>query len=515
VLRRLAVIALLTLVLAPAAGAQPNVILIVTDDQRWDTIGYMPTVQAELAGKGVTFSNAFAVNPVCCPSRASILTGQWSHTNGVWGIQGPFGGFGVFADQATLPVWLDAAGYETMLAGKYLNGYFDASYVPPGWDEWFAHTMNENAYFNWSASDNGTEVTFGDEPADYATDVIAVRATEFIHRAEDPFFLYFAPKAPHYDVSGSVTPAPRHVGAYAGLEPWDSPSVNEPSVDDKPRYVRRQGFIKAERIAELRQDQLESLLAVDEAIAAMLAALDETGKLADTLIVFTSDNGFGWGEHRRMNKVAPYEESIRVPFIVRWDALSITQRTEPKLALNTDVARTVAAAAGLDVRTEGRSLLRLVSNPQQSWRRRFVIESNLWPDRRVPPYCGFRSERWKYVQYETGEEELYDLVRDPYELRSGHRERLDSVLRYRDLVRRSLCRPPGFRPLGNCTRLGTPSADRLRGTRWPDRICAGRGRDVVHAQAGGHDIVRCGPDRDVAVVDSVDRLRDCEIVRRR
>jgi arylsulfatase A-like enzyme len=510
-LRRTLIAVGLALVFAAPAAAQPNVILIVTDDQRWDTLGYMPTVHAELQGKGVTFQNAFAVNPVCCPSRASILTGQWSHTTGVWGIEGPHGGFHVFADHATLPVWLDSAGYETMLAGKYLNGYVDASYVPPGWDRWFAYTTNENAYFDWGVSDNGAEVTFGDAPADYATDVLAARATDFIQGAEEPFFLYFAPKAPHYDVVGSVTPAPRHVGAFAGLEPWYSPSVNELDIRDKPYYVRRLPFVPGERIAALRQDQLESLLAVDEAIAAMLAALKETGELADTLIVFTSDNGHGWGEHRRMNKVAPYEESIRVPLVVRWDSLGVAPRTESKLALNTDLAQTVAAAAGVAVEAEGRNLLPLMFDPAQRWREHFIIESYLYLDRRVPPYCGFRSERWKYVQYQTGEEELYDLARDPYEL-SNRRERsaLPRRMSYRERLLASPCRPPGFRPLPPCDRFGTPGPDRIWGRPRRDWICAGAGPDRIDVRGGGADVVRCGPGFDRVRAGPLDRLISCE-----
>ena len=139
----------LALVFAAPAAAQPNVLLIVTDDQRWDTLGYMPTVSTELVGNGVTFENSFVVNPVCCPSRASILTGQWSHTHGVWGIAGTYGGFHRFDDVSTLATWLHAAGYRTGLFGKYLNGYQSPDYVPPGWDEWFAFTLNPNAYFDY------------------------------------------------------------------------------------------------------------------------------------------------------------------------------------------------------------------------------------------------------------------------------------------------------------------------------------------------------------------------------
>lgn len=504
--------ALAALALAPTARAQPNVLLINTDDQRWDTLDYMPTVKGELAGKGVTFSNSFVVNAVCCPSRASLLTGKWSHSTGVWGIKGPHGGFHACGDSWTLPVWLNEVGYQTMLVGKYLNGYLDPAYVPPGWDRWFATTTNQNAYFGWGASDDGTPVEFGDEPADYSTDVLAARAVDFIRSSTRPFFLYFAPKAPHYDVFGSVTPAPRHVGKFAGLASWRPPNLNERWVGDKPRYVRSRPRLLVDRIAEFRKDQLESLLAVDEAVADMLAALEETGELADTLIIFTSDNGFAWGEHRRLNKVAPYEESIRVPLVVRWDALGLPARTAPHLALNVDLAETIAAASGIAVDTEGRNLLPLILDTQTGWRRSFLFESDLWPDVRVPAYCAFRSARWKYVQYATGEEELYDLRRDPYELRNqaGWAPRVASVIRHRTRVRRSACRPPRFRPLRLCTRTGTSGPDRLRGWKRRDWICAGRGADRINARRGGKDVVRCGPGFDRVRADPRDVLVSCE-----
>ncbi|MGH2714693.1 MAG: sulfatase family protein, partial [Thermoleophilaceae bacterium] len=511
-MRLAAVTALAALALAPAAAAQPNVLLINTDDQRWDTLEYMPTVTSELVGKGVTFSNSFVVNAVCCPSRASLLTGRWSHSTGVWGIKGPHGGFHVFDDRSTLPVWLNDVGYETMLAGKYLNGYLDGAYVPPGWDRWFAHTRNENAYFGWGASEDGTAVEFGSEPGDYATDVLASRAVDFIHdTAGEPFFLYFAPKAPHYDVPGSVTPAPRHAGAYPDLPAWRPPNLNERWVGDKPDYVRSRPRIPLDRIAEFRQDQLESLLAVDEAIAAMLAALRETGELADTLIIFTSDNGYGWGEHRRMNKVAPYEESIRVPLVIRWDALGIPARTSPQLVLNVDLAETIAAAAGIAVPTEGRNLLPLILDARRGWRTSFLVESDMWPDMRVPAYCAFRSSGWKYVQYATGEEELYNLCRDPYEVGNIGLKRLRLLtMKFRRRVQLSACRPPHFRPLPNCTMMGTRRSDSIRGSRKRDWICAGRGRDRINVRRGGRDVVRCGSGFDRVWADKRDVLYRCE-----
>ncbi|HYY75845.1 MAG TPA: sulfatase [Gaiellaceae bacterium] len=502
---------LAALALAPAAAAaQPNVILIVTDDQRWDTLAYMPTVTAELVGKGVTFSNAFVVDPVCCPSRSSILTGLHSHSHGVWGISPPYGGFGRFRDSSTLPVWLDSVGYETALVGKYLNGYVDAPYVPPGWDRWFANTRHPNHYFEWEASNDGTEVTFGSEPADYSTDVLAARAVEFIRASTEPLFLYFAPKAPHRP----FTPAPRHKGEFEELEPWRPPSWNEENLADKPRYMRSRER-PASIFDRMRQGQLESLLAVDEAIADLLAALRETRKLRDTLIIFTSDNGFLWGEHRKAHKLVPYEESIRVPLVVRWDALDVPARTAPQTALNIDLAETVAAAAGIAVPTEGRNLLPLVLGTSARGRTSFLFEHFAQPWR-VPSYCAFRGQRWKYVQYATGEEELYDLRRDPYELRSEHRARRALIMGFRRRVRRSACRPPlGYQPLTLCTRTGTDGPDRMRGWKRSDWLCAGRGGDRINVLRGGKDAVRCGPGSDRVRADRRDVLIGCELRGRR
>ncbi len=509
------VILLAALALAPAAAAQPNVILIVTDDQRWDTLDYMPTVSSELVGKGITFSNAFVVNPVCCPSRASILTGTYSHTNGVWGIAGEHGGFGAFADASTLPVWLSDVGYETMLAGKYLNGYFE-TYVPPGWASWFGFTDNQNAYFDYGATVDGVAAWFGHDESEYATDVLTRRAVDFIRSSSGPFFLYFAPKAPH--IGGPeryVTPAPRHADTLADLEAHRPPNLNERWIGDKPLHIRSRDPVPAAEIDLLRRKQLQSLLAVDEGIADMLAALAETGKLADTLIVFTSDNGFGWGEHRRRHKIVPYEESIRVPLVIRWDALGVPARTVSQAALNVDLAETIAAAAGIAVNTEGRNLLPLILGEQRGWRSSFLIEARMRPKWNLPAYCGFRGQRWKYVQHATGEEELYDLARDPYELRSRHRARTPMVMAYRQRVQRSECRPPGYSPLPLCTRSGSGGPDWMRGWRRRDWLCAGRGRDRINVRRGGKDVVRCGPGFDRVRADGRDVLIGCELRGRR
>ncbi|HEX2045151.1 MAG TPA: sulfatase [Gaiellaceae bacterium] len=507
------------LAITGAARAQPNIVLIATDDQRHNTLHAMPTVRAELVGKGVRFRNAFVVNPLCCPSRASILTGTYSHTNGVWANGGAFGGFQAFDDSATLPLWLDAVGYETMFVGKYLNGYTSThatpDYVPPGWDRWLAY-WGRPRYFDYELTDGRTVTSYGASAREYSTDVMGAAASRLIRETEGPFFLYFSPFAPHladWPVDPySVDPAPRHVDAFAGLGALERPSVNEPDVADKPRHVRARAPIPPRSLAELREEQLESLLAVDDAIAGILAALEDTGKLADTMIVFTSDNGHAWGEHRWTHKSDPYEESLRVPLVVRYDRLGVAPRTEGRFALNVDLAPTLADAAGIEVTgVEGRSLVGLLAGGPTAWRTRFLIEYFSPGD--VPGYCGFRGRRWKYVQYATGEEELYDLGRDPNELRNLRAEdsRWSLTMEFRARVQQSQCRPPGFgRPLPLCTRSGTSGRDSMRGTERPDWLCAGRGNDRIDVSGGRQDVVRCGAGFDRVRAGRRDVVFGCE-----
>jgi N-acetylglucosamine-6-sulfatase len=510
---------------APAAAQtaeRPNVVLVVTDDQRWDTLRAMPTVQSELVGKGVTFANAFATNPLCCPSRASILTGTYSHTNGVWSnAGGTHGGMKVFDDRFTVATWLDSAGYETMLVGKYLNGYSSNTvpftYVPPGWDRWLAF-FGQPGYFSYRLTD-GTQVRrYGPGPVEdeYSTDVLGAEASGFIRTATSPFFLYFAPFAPHTNGRFSVEPATRHVDAFAGAAYTPPGSVNEANVSDKPPVIRRRSRLPVAGLTALREEQLESLLAVDDAIARMVDELEEAGELRNTLFIFTSDNGYTWGEHRWAGKRVPYEESIRVPLVARWDALGVAPRRVNRSALNIDLAATVADAADVKVpRRDGRTLLPLLAGGPASWRSWFLLEYH--DPAFFPSYCGTRSRRWKYVQYRSGAEELYHLAADRFELHNlaakpRYRERL---MEGRARVRGSACRPPGsFQPLALCSRTGTEGADTIRGTRWRDWICTQGGPDRINVKGGGRDVVRCGRGRDVVRVDNRDRPRGCETVRR-
>jgi N-acetylglucosamine-6-sulfatase len=434
---------------AAAAGTdRPDIVLILTDDQRFDTLWAMPTVQSELVAKGIEFTNGFVSNPVCCPSRSSILTGKYSHSTGVYTNQaGQHGGFPAFHDRSTVATWLDDGGYRTALIGKYLNHY-SGTYTPPGWDHWFV-SFKTGAFYDYKANSNGVVKAFGSDPQDYGTDVLARRATAFIRStsATQPLFLYFAPHAPH----GPAIPGPGDETAFSKLDAWRPPSYNEARVADKPSYIKDRPSLprsSQRAIDRFRLNQYRSLLAVDRAVASILDALRDTGRLSNALIVFMSDNGMLWGEHRWHSKFVPYEESIRVPFVIRDDALIASPRTDGHLVLNIDLAPTFAAVAGTGApNVEGRSLLPLLSSAEAPWRSDFLVEHLATTDDEVPTYCGVRAEGLIYVDYGTGEEELYDLVRDPLELTNRAKDPA-----YRDerralrsrLVQLCRPRPPGF-----------------------------------------------------------------------
>ncbi len=426
------------------SSRQPDIVLILTDDQRFDTLWAMPTVRSELVAKGVSFSNGYVSNPVCCPSRSSTLTGNYSHTTRVYTNhpKEPFGGFPAFEDRSTMATWLQEAGYRTALMGKYLNGYSD-TYVPPGWDRWFV-TWDEGAYFDYSANDDGVIRSFGADPNDYGTDVLADQATDLIRSTDrdQPLFLYFAPHAVH----GPATPAPRDRRAFAGIEPWRPPSYDEEDVSDKPAYIRSRGPLPASARASIeafRRAQYRALRSVDRAVSDILDALTDTGRLSNTVIVFTSDNGMMWGEHGWSSKVVPYEESIRVPLVIRADAMIASPHRDDHLVLNIDLAPTFADVSGASApRMEGMSVVPLLVSTRAAWRKDFLMEHLELGPGGVPTYCGVHGRRYVFVDYGTGEEELYDLRVDPFQLANVVRSRAYAdVLRVQRDRLQQLCRP--------------------------------------------------------------------------
>ena len=189
-----------------SSEAPPSVLLIVTDDQRWDTLWAMPHVRELIADRGTTFADAFVVNSLCCPSRSSILTGDYSHTTGVYRESPPFGAFPSFRDGSTIATWLHDDGYTTGLFGKYIDAYQHAAltgYVPPGWDRWAAFVRSR--YQDYELTIDGAVHAYGSQPSDYSTNVLGSLADRFIRDTSGPIFVEFAPAAPH----APATPEPR------------------------------------------------------------------------------------------------------------------------------------------------------------------------------------------------------------------------------------------------------------------------------------------------------------------
>ena len=421
--RPLALIAALAIVVSGLSACgrgeseKPSIVVIVTDDQRWDTLWGMPALRRGLGEKGITFTNAYVTTSLCCPSRASLLTGNYAHTTGVWHNQPPLGGVRRFRDRSTIATWLDRAGYRTGLFGKYLNGY-NGRYIPPGWDRWVAFARSADRgdlYYNYALNIDGSLKRFGRDPAAYSTSALTAEVFRYILETEGPLFAYFAPYAPHKP----MIPARGDRTRFSNLRPYRPPSYDERDLSDKPKWVQSRERLSSPRkkkVDSWRRGAQASLLAVDRSVDAILRALEATGRLDNTLIIYTSDNGVLLGEHRYTRKGNPYEESIRVPFVVRYDRLPYRPRTDDRLVLNIDVAPTIAEASGIRrPRTDGRSLLPLMQSSSVPWRRDFVVEHAHMP--LFPPSsCGLHSERFSYVRYNTGEEELYDLAADPFQL---------------------------------------------------------------------------------------------------
>ena len=400
---------------------QPNILFIFTDDLDYASAFKMPQITSLLADQGTSFEEAFVSHSLCCPSRATFLTGLYEHNHNVVGNQPPNGGFERFVSEGheenTIAVSLQEGGYQTAFFGKYLNGYpgdEGPSHVPPGWDEWYGK-LDKQKLYNYGINENGEEVSYGSEEEDFFTDVLSGQATDFVSRAapeEQPFFAYVAPTAPH----GPATPAERHEGAFSEEEPPRLPSYNEEDVSDKPSQIQNTELISEEEASTVDKryrQRLESMLAVDEMVGSLVEELEAAGELDNTFVFFTSDNGFQQGEHRlQKGKNQAYEESSRVPLFVRGPGIPVGAKRH-KLALNTDFAPTFAELAGAEFQADGRSLAPLLGGDEDpSWRTSVLLEKS-----RIPGgYQAVRTETHKYVEYNNGETELYDLEADPYEL---------------------------------------------------------------------------------------------------
>jgi N-acetylglucosamine-6-sulfatase len=425
---------------AAAAPPRPNILVLETDDQTLAEMEVMPNVRSLIGAEGVTFDNNFDSFSLCCPSRASFLTGQYSHNNGVRGNAPPQGGYQALDKSNTLAVWLQRGGYYTVHLGKFLNGYGrqNPTEIPPGWSEWHgAVDPTTYRYYNYTLNEGGTLHTFcaTPQPSCYQTDVYRDKADEIIRRRapEGPFFLWVAFLADHAGAPrepddpaqlGTPVPAPRHHDAFKNTPLPRPPNFNEADVSDKPQGIRRRPLLNARRIAAIQenwQQRRETLLAADEAVKSIVDTLRQTGELDNTLILFTSDNGFFHGEHRVANgKVLWYEPSIRLPLLMRWTGNKSLPRGvhRSQLAMNVDDAETILDAANVQAgRTEdGVSLLPFWRDGGKEIGRDLLIDNSPGAGH----FDGIRTLHYKYAEYANGDRELYDLRKDPFELQSEH-----------------------------------------------------------------------------------------------
>jgi N-acetylglucosamine-6-sulfatase len=418
------------------APQKPNILLVLTDDQDTASVSEMPNLQSELVDRGTTFSRSFVTTALCCPSRASILRGQYAHNHKVWSNLPPDGGFVRFKELdhegSTVATWLDEAGYHTGYIGKYFNEYGSygrpTNHVPSGWDRWIGYEggpgeQSGNGAFK--VNDQGKIVRIDPEQD---TDYFARQAETYIEnrKAGNPWFLVVATNTPHMPALASG----RNDGSYAGRTMPKTPAFNEADISDKaaiwqenpplsdecpPGYQNKYRLQCTQEAEEVWRDRMESLMDVDDMVGSLLTTLREKDFMQNTYIIFTSDNGFALYSNRIFSKGAPYEPSQRVPLIIRGPGVSQGQ-IDDRLVANIDFAPTFAQWAG--ARTpdfvDGRSLVPILGNADTQWRTRLLFEHHLGNH----DYEAVRTNADQvYIEYPlTDETEYYDLTRDPYQL---------------------------------------------------------------------------------------------------
>src|SRR3954462_11111863 len=381
---------------ATGATTGANVIFILTDDMTSSELAAMPNVQSLIGAQGTTFNRAYASFPLCCPSRATMLSGQYMHNHGVRGNFPPNGSWFKFRshESSDLPVWLKQDGYYNVHIGKYMNGYslVDGTLpVPPGWDEWYGKVSEDALYFDYNLIEKTAptatpRITFyGDQATDYQTDVFRDRAVDFVNDSavgRQPFWLNLWFNSPH----GPFDPAPRDLFRLAGTALPKLPASNEKDISDKPKWLRRQLKKRLTKkqvkvIANERLRQQEQLISVDEAVGELVQALQTKGILDDTYIIFASDNGFFRGEHRvASGKYLPYEPSARVPLLIRGPGIPHGGVSD-ELVWNGDIAQTIdqIASGSENSSVDGRSLLPYAENPVLRSTRPILLEGDTGP----------------------------------------------------------------------------------------------------------------------------------------
>ena len=388
--------------------SRPNILVIITDDQRFDTVkDFMPRTQARIFNEGMTFTRAYATTPLCCPSRSSILTGMYASRHGV------------LNNDSTLKVptfvpGLQQSGYYTGLVGKYLNS--EIATPKPGYDYWVG-LPDEGSYNNPLLNLNGNWVAH----QGYLTYLLRDYVIDFLRKAaargDQPFFLFFNPRTPHTPLEA----APGDENLYPDLLPHRPPSYNEIDLSDKPRWILSRPMLDAradQEIDNLRRKQLQMLWSLDQSIDAILEELKNQNQLDRTVIMYVSDNGYFWGEHRLIGKVRVYEPASRIALALRYPPLVPAGTVEPRLVANIDLTPTIMQLAGLTIPNDldGRSLVSLLqTQTPPSWRSDLLIEA--WP--LDQPYSAVHTGRYVYVDNDNDRPELYDLIKDPDQLQNS------------------------------------------------------------------------------------------------
>jgi len=422
-----------------ANTSRPNIVFVLVDDLRWDELGIAghPFIRTpnidRIAKEGTLFRNAFVTTPLCSPSRAAFLTGQYAHANG---ITDNVDRSAASHKLVTFPLLLHQSGYETAFIGKWHMGNDDTP--RPGFDRWVSF-KGQGTYLDPDINEDGRAV----KPSGYITDILTGYGVEFIRRRHDkPFLVYLAHKAIHPEVTqnndGSVNladaerflPAARHQNLYVGRTIPHRPNYGR-TPEGKPALLRRIGDLPPLGPGTATRDEAilgrqRSLMAIDEGVGEIWRALRETGRLDNTIFVFTSDNGYFYGEHGlSVERRLAYEESIRMPLLVRYPKAITPGPPRDELVLNIDVAPTLLELAGVAVPAtmQGRSLVPLLKGARPAWRNSFLIEyytDTVFPRVLKMGYKAVRSGRWKYVHYLEleGMDELYDLDTDPYEMKN-------------------------------------------------------------------------------------------------
>ena len=452
---------------APQFDSQrPNILLITTDDQTLQEMKYLPATRQLLGDAGVTFTHMLSPHPLCCPARAELMTGQYAQNNGVYTNGGLRGGWGALLDPAnTLGAWLQDAGYRTAMLGKFLNKWRpDQHGIPEGWSDFRASPVDSFGYYDFRINANGRAMSFADGES-YSTTYITDATVELIQQWSEPeldglqagqhrpFFIWSSYYAPHGDCRNSSggckappTPERQYADEYSSEE---APAVSKPSFNepgDAPNPVVRKKVRKgrpdtsAAAMNHLHRQRARSLISVDHGVQSIVSTLAQAGQLDNTLILFTSDNGYLLGEHQYLGKVLAYDEALRVPLLVRGPGIPEGEQRS-QFVTTVDLAPTIVAAAGAvpGRRVDGRDLSEILTRDVggkvdtilvQAGQPKSVSEQGTWL------YRGVRTKRWTYTRWVTTKgdvfHELFDNKRDPFQVRnlaSSSRARDRRVLR--------------------------------------------------------------------------------------